>query len=63
MIEGLIGLLIVCIVIAVIAAVILYCINLLPIAGNFQQIIRVQVILIAALIIIAKALPLLGVAL
>lgn len=62
MVAALISLLIVCLVVAVVASVILYCVALLPIEANFQQIIRILVILIAALIIIFKALPLLGVA-
>jgi hypothetical protein len=61
MIEGLIALLIVCLVVAVIAAVILYCVSLIPIDPPFQQIVRILVVTIAALIIILKALPLLGV--
>lgn len=61
MVEGLIALLIVCLVVAVVCAVILYAISLIPVEPNFYQIIRVLVIGIGALIIIFKALPLLGV--
>jgi len=62
MIEGLIALLIVCLVVGVVAAVIIYCVQLIPLEPPFGQIIRVIVVAIAALIIILKALPLLGVA-
>ncbi len=62
MVPGLISLLIVCLVVAVVCAVLLYAVNLLPIEGNFKQIIHLLIILIAVLIIIFKALPLLGVA-
>lgn len=61
MAEALIALLVTCLVVAVVASVILYCVNLLPVEPNFKQIIRMLVILIACLIIIFKALPLLGV--
>jgi ABC-type glucose/galactose transport system permease subunit len=61
MVEALIALLVVCVVVAVVASVILYCVALLPVEPQFQQIIRMLVILIAALIILFKALPLLGV--
>jgi hypothetical protein len=62
MIEGLIGLLIVILVVGIVAAVILYCVDLLPIEPNFKQIARVLVMLIAVLIILVRALPLLGMA-
>lgn len=62
MIEALIAFLIVVLVVAVVAAVLLYCIGLLPLEAPFQQIIRVVILLICALIIIVKALPLLGLA-
>jgi hypothetical protein len=61
MVEGLIALLIVCIVVAVVAAVVLYAVTLLPLEPPFHQLIRTLVIAVAALIIIFKALPLLGV--
>jgi len=61
MVEALIGLLVVCVVVAVTASVILYCVRLLPIEPNFQQIITALVVLIAVLIILFRALPILGV--
>lgn len=62
MIQGLIALLIVILVVGIVAAIIIYLIDLLPIEGNFKQIARVLVLLIAVLIILLRALPLLGVA-
>ena len=62
MIEGLIALLIVILVVGIVAAVIIYLIDMLPIETNFKQIGRVIVMLIAVLIILLRALPLLGVA-
>lgn len=62
MLEGLIGLLVVLIVVGIIAALIIYLIDMLPIDVRFKQIARVLVILIAVLVILMRALPLLGVA-
>lgn len=62
MVEGLIALLIVILVVGIVAAVIVYCIDMLPIDARFKQIAKVLVILIAVLIILFRALPLLGVA-
>lgn len=62
MVAALIALLVVILVVAVVVAVLLYCEALLPIEPPFHQIIRALIILIAALVIIFKALPLLGVA-
>ncbi len=61
MIEGLIALLIVIVVVGIVAWLIIYCIDLLPIEGNFKAIARVLVMVIAVLIVLAKALPLLGI--
>lgn len=61
MIEGLISLLIVCLVVGIVAGVIIYCIDLLPaIPPNFKQIAKILVILIALLVILMNALPLLS---
>lgn len=62
MVEALIAFLIVVLVVAVIGAVLLYCISLLPIEPNFVQILRALVLLICAVIIIIKAIPLLTMA-
>lgn len=61
MIEGLIALLIVVIVVGIVAGLIVWCIDMLPIEPNFKQIARVLVIVIAVLVILLRALPLLGV--
>lgn len=60
MISGLIALLIAVIVVGIIAWLITYIIDMLPIDGPFKQIAKVLVLLVAVLIILAKALPLLG---
>lgn len=61
MAEALIALLVTCLVVAIVASVILYCVAMLPLEAPFPQIIRMLIILIAVLIILFKALPLLGV--
>jgi hypothetical protein len=61
MIEALIALLIVALVVGIVAWVIIYLIDMLPIEGNFKQIARVLVMLVAVLVILSRALPLLGV--
>lgn len=63
MVNALVALLITVLIVGLIAWVVIYCIDLLPIDGPFKQIARVLVMLIAVLIIILKALPLLGVSL
>jgi len=60
MINGLIALLIAVIVVGIIAWLITYIIDMLPIDGPFKQIAKVLVLLVAVLVILAKALPLLG---
>ncbi|MER9336458.1 hypothetical protein NKJ06_21100 [Mesorhizobium sp. M0293] len=62
MVAALIGLLITILIVGVVAAIIIYCINLLPLDPPFHQIARVIVMLIAVLIVLLRALPLLGVA-
>jgi hypothetical protein len=61
MINALIALLITALVVGIVAWIIIYLIDMLPIEGNFKQIARVLVLLIAVLVILARALPLLGV--
>jgi hypothetical protein len=61
MIEGLIALLVVVLVVGLVAWIIIYLIDMLPIEGNFKQIARVIIMIIAVLVILARALPLLGV--
>lgn len=60
MISGLIALLIAVIVVGIMAWLITYIIDMLPIDGPFKQIAKVLVLLVAVLVILAKALPLLG---
>lgn len=61
MINGLIALLIAVIVVGIIAWLITYIIDMLPIDGPFKQIARVLIMLVAVLIILMRALPMLGV--
>ena len=61
MVEPLIGLLITLIVIGIVAAIIVWLIDMLPIDGRLKQVVRVLVMLVAVLIILMRALPLLGV--
>lgn len=61
MVGGLVGLLITVLVVAIIVAVVLWAIEQIPLQPPFVQIIRVLVIAIAAIVIIMRALPLLGV--
>lgn len=61
MLEGLIGLLIAIIVVGIVAALIMYLIDMIPIDARFKQIAKVLLLLIAVLVILAKALPLLGI--
>jgi len=62
MIETLINLLIVIIVVAIVAGVIIWLIDMLPIDARYKQVARALVALVAVLILLARALPLLGVA-
>lgn len=61
MLSGLIGLLIAILVIGIVAAVIIYLVDMLPIDARFKQVVRILVILIALLMILVRALPMLGV--
>ena len=61
MINGLIALLVVVIVVGIVAVLIKMLIDLLPIDDKFKQIAVILLMVIAILIILAKALPLLGV--
>jgi len=61
MLEGLVALLIAILVIGIVAAIIIYLIRMLPIDPKFKQIGEIVVMLIAVLLILIRALPLLGV--
>lgn len=62
MVEGLIALLVVILVVGIVAFLIVWLIDMLPIDARFKQVARVIVIVIAILVILLRALPLLGVA-
>jgi hypothetical protein len=60
--HALIGLLITILVMALVLGLIIYLIDVLPIDARFKQIARVAAIVLACLVVIFKALPLIGVA-
>lgn len=62
MVNALIELLIFAVLIGLVAALIVWLIDMLPIDGRFKQIARAIVGVIAVLVILLRALPLLGVA-
>ena len=59
--NALISLLIVVIVVGIVIGLLVYLVDMLPMDAMFKQVARVLLILIAVLIILAKALPMLGV--
>lgn len=59
--EGLIGLIIVIIVVGIVALLVRMLIDMIPMDERFKQIANVLVMLVAVLIILSKALPLIGV--
>lgn len=61
MIDGLIALLIIVIVVGIVFWLISLLIDMLPIEGNFKQIAKILLILICVLVVLARALPMLGV--
>jgi hypothetical protein len=61
MINSLIMLVVVIIVVGIVAYLVNMLIDMIPMEGNFKQIAKVLVILVAVLIVLAKALPLIGV--
>lgn len=61
MIDALIGLLIVIIVVGIVVYLLKMIIDLIPMPANFKQIAWILLLLIAILIILGKALPLLGI--
>lgn len=61
MLESLIGLAVVALVVGIVAWIVLLLLGKLPIEEPFGQIVRGLVIIIAVLIVLFKALPLLGV--
>ena len=63
MVEGLVGLLVLIVLVGIVCWIVLALIDLLPMAGGFKPIAKGVVILLAVLIVLMRALPLLGVSL
>lgn len=61
MIAALVSLIVLIVVVGIVAYIILLLLDMLPIEGGFKQIARVLIMLVAVLIVLMKALPLLGV--
>lgn len=61
MVHGLVGLLVAILVVGLVAWLVVYLIDMLPLDERFRQIARVLVLVIAVLVILFRALPLLGV--
>jgi len=62
-IEGLIGLIVLLIVVGIVCWIVLRLIDMLPMEGSFRQIAQALVILVAVLVVLYRALPLIGVSL
>ena len=62
MVEALIAWLIVILIVGIVAGIVIYVIGMIPMEARFQQLAKMVVLLIAVLIVIMKALPLLNVA-
>ena len=63
MIEGLIGLIVLLIVVGIVCWIVLRLIDMLLMEGSFKQIAQALVILVAVLVVLYRALPLIGVSL
>lgn len=61
MISALVTLIVLVIVIGIVLYLLNMLIEMLPMDGNFKQIAKILLILVAVLIVLARALPLLGV--
>lgn len=61
MVSGLIGLLITIVIVGLVAWLLVYLLDMLPMDERFRQIGRVLIFVIAVLVILFRALPLLGV--
>jgi hypothetical protein len=61
MIAALVSLIVLIVVVGIVAYIVLLLLDMLPIEGGFKQIARVLIMLVAVLIVLMKALPLLGV--
>lgn len=62
MIEALISLAILCVVVGIVAWICVWLIDSLPLPAPFGQVARVLIILVAVLIVLYRALPLLDIA-
>ena len=62
MIEALIHLIIIIVVVGIVAWLVIWLIDMLPMDGRFKQTARVLIAIVAVLIVLMNALPLLGVA-
>jgi hypothetical protein len=63
MLEGLVGLLVLILIVGIVTYLVLLLVDMLPMEGGFKQVAKVLIILIAVLIVLFRALPLLGVSL
>ena len=61
MVESLISLIVVLIVVGIVCWIVLRLVDMLPMEANFKQIAQALVILVAVLIVLFRALPLIGV--
>lgn len=61
MIDGLIGLIIVIVIVGIVFWLVAYLLDMVPMDARFKQIAKVLLILVAILIILSRALPMLGV--
>lgn len=61
MVSALIGLIVLIVVVGIVVYLVNLLIGLIPMDGRFKQIATVLVILVAVLIVISRALPLLGI--
>jgi di/tricarboxylate transporter len=61
MLEGLIGLVVLIIVVGIVVYLVRLLLNMIPMDESFRQIAWVCILLVAVLIVIARALPMLGI--
>lgn len=62
MISALVGLLVLVVILGIVLYLVLMLIDMIPMDGGFKQVAKVLLILIALLIVLARALPMLGIA-
>ena len=63
MISALVALLVLIVIVGIVYYILTLILNLLPVEEGFKQIARIVLLLICVLIVLAKALPLIGVSL